>query len=62
MTRLQKILMNLKAAKQKAVRRVTQDNIGKKTAGIDNIKNLQPEKRLELANQLYLNGKDSPIR
>jgi RNA-directed DNA polymerase len=62
MTRLQKILLTSKASKLKAVRRVTQDNTGKKTAGVDNIKSLQPEKRLELANQLRLDGKASSIR
>lgn len=62
MIRLQKILINSKAAKLKAVRRVTQDNIGKTTASVDNIKNLQPNKRLELVNQLCLDGKASSIR
>lgn len=62
MIRLQKILINSKAAKLKAVHRVTQDNIRKKTAGVDNIKNLQPDKRLELVNQLCLDGKASSIR
>jgi RNA-directed DNA polymerase len=60
--RLQKILITSQAAKLKAVRRVTQDNRGKKTAGIDDIKLLPPEKRLELANSLTLNNKASPIK
>ena len=57
MFRLQKILITSKAAKLKAVRRVTQDNRGKRTAGIDGIKLLSPEKRLDLANLLILNNK-----
>ena len=52
MIRLQKILISSKGAKLKAVRRVTQDNLGKKTAGVDNVKNLEPKKRLELAYSL----------
>jgi RNA-directed DNA polymerase len=62
MIRLQKILISSKGAKLKAVRRVTQDNLGKKTAGVDNVKNLEPKKRLELAYSLSLDGKASFIR
>ena len=62
MTRLQKILLSSNAAKLKAVRRVTQDNLGKKTAGVDNVKYLEPKKRLELASSLFLDGKASSIR
>ncbi len=46
-----------------AVRRVTQDNQGKKTAGVDGIKNLPPMQRFNLVNLLssrYL--KASPTR
>ena len=35
--RLQKLLMKSWAAKCLAVRRVTQDNLGKKTAGVDGV-------------------------
>lgn len=62
MFRLQKILLSSQAAKLKAVRRVTQDNRGKKTAGVDGIKLISPEKRYELANLLILNGRASPIK
>ena len=62
MFRLQKILLSSQAAKLKAVRRVTQDNRGKKTAGVDGIKLISPEKRFELANLLILNGRASPIK
>jgi len=55
MIRLQKILISSKAAKLKAGRRVTQDNLGKKTASVDN--NLEPKKRLELASSLYFRRK-----
>lgn len=40
MTRLQKILLSFKSAELKAVRRVTQGNTGKKTAGIDGVKRI----------------------
>lgn len=53
MTRLQKILISSKAAKLKAVRRVTQDNLGKKTAGVDNVKNIEPKNRLKLMQLLH---------
>ena len=62
MFRLQKILITSKAAKLKAVRRVTQDNRGKRTAGIDGVKLLAPKKRFKLVELLNLNNKASPIR
>src|SRR5664280_874194 len=42
---LQRLLMKSRAARTIAVRRVTQDNQGKKTAGIDGIKSVRPEHR-----------------
>ena len=50
------------SAKMLAVRRVTQDNRGKKTAGVDGIKSLTPKQRLQLALNLELNQKAQPIR
>jgi len=47
--KLQKILINLLEAKFLAVRKVTQDNRGKKTACIDGVCLLAPTKRSELA-------------
>jgi RNA-directed DNA polymerase len=40
--RLQRLLLKSRAAKLLAVRRVTQDNRGKHTAGVDGIKSLTP--------------------
>ena len=60
--RLEKTLMRSWSAKCLAVRRVTQDNQGKRTAGIDGIKSLTPEQRLELVNQLSLSGRAKPTR
>jgi RNA-directed DNA polymerase len=50
--RLQKLLLKSRAAKLLAVRRITQDNQGKNTAGIDGIKALTPHQRGALAAQL----------
>jgi RNA-directed DNA polymerase len=60
--RLQKLLMKSWSAKCIAVRRVTQDNQGKKTAGVDGIKSLTPMQRLSLVNELNLGSKASPTR
>ncbi|NEQ85875.1 MAG: group II intron reverse transcriptase/maturase, partial [Moorea sp. SIO2I5] len=60
--KLQKLLTKSKAARLLAVKRVTQDNRGKRTAGIDRKKELNPKERLELANNLKLDGKASPVR
>jgi RNA-directed DNA polymerase len=62
MRRLQKILIGSEAAKLKATRRVTQDNRGKKTAGIDGVKSLTGPQRVKLAKNLHLDGKTAPIR
>ncbi|GET36331.1 RNA-directed DNA polymerase (Reverse transcriptase) [Microseira wollei NIES-4236] len=45
-----------------AVRRVTQDNLGKKTAGVDGQKSLTPKQRLALTGKLKLGSKVSPTR
>ena len=61
--RLQKLLLNGFFAKAIAVRRVTQDNQGKKTAGIDGIKSLTPKQRLELVYTLKpLTGQAKSVR
>lgn len=60
--KLQKLLMKSRYAKMLAVRKVTQDNIGKKTAGVDGQKSLTPKQRLNLINKLKLSSKVSPTR
>src|ERR671932_2339631 len=60
--RLQKTLMRSWSAKCLSVRRVTQDNQGKKTAGVDAIKSLALVQRLELAKNLKLSRKAKPTR
>ncbi|MDQ3522450.1 MAG: group II intron reverse transcriptase/maturase [Gemmatimonadota bacterium] len=59
---LQRLLLKSRAAKLLAVRKVTQDNRGKRTAGVDGKANLTPNERLELANTLCLQDKPNPIR
>ena len=60
--KLQKTLLNSYYAKLIAVRRVSQDNSGKKTAGVDGVKSLTPKQRLNLTSQLKLEDKSKPIR
>ncbi|NEP80614.1 MAG: group II intron reverse transcriptase/maturase, partial [Okeania sp. SIO3B3] len=63
MRKYQRLLTKSYYARLLAVRRVTQDNQGKKTAGVDGIKNLPPMQRfnlVDLLNSRYL--KASPTR
>lgn len=59
---LQKTLTSSWNARLLAVRKVTQDNQGKKTAGIDGVKSLNVYQRLDLAKKLSINGKSKPVR
>ena len=59
---LQRTLIRSWSNKVLAIRRVTQDNRGKKTAGVDGIKCLFPEARTKLLGQLKLTGKSKPTR
>ena len=60
--RLQKTLIRSWAAKCLAVRRVSQDNKGKRTAGVDGVKSLTPDQRLKLVTKLKLSQKAKPTR
>ena len=60
--RLQKLLTKSWSAKVLAVRRVTQDNQGKKTAGVDGVKSLSPVARMKLVNNMKLGSKVKPTR
>ena len=60
--RLQRLLTKSWSAKCLAVRRVTQDNQGKRTAGVDGVKSLPPPKRLALTQRLTLHNKPQPVR
>ncbi len=60
--KLQKLLMKSRAAKFLAVRRVAQENSGKKTAGVDGVKPLTPSQRLRMALSLGVYSKARPVR
>jgi RNA-directed DNA polymerase len=62
MYKLQTLLISSKSAKYLAVRKVTQDNAGKKTPGVDKILIKSPAERFALSNKLTLDGKSSPIK
>jgi RNA-directed DNA polymerase len=59
---LQRLLMHSRSAKLGAVRRVTQDNQGKKTAGGDGKKSCTPDQRLALVTTLRFPQKPHPVR
>jgi len=59
---LQRLLMKSRSTKLLAVRRVTQDNQGKKTAGIDGVKSVPPTHRLALVDNLEITDKSKPVR
>jgi len=64
--KLQKLLMKSEAARLVAVRRVTQENQGKKTAGVDGVKNINPKQRFVLAESIHpkhwRHHKSKPVR
>ena len=60
--KLQKRLIKSWDARWLAVRRVTQDNRGKHTAGSDGVKSLTPVQRWHLAHTLCLDGQATPLR
>ena len=60
--RLQRLLTHSYYGKLWATRKVTQENQGKKTAGIDGIKSLKPKQRFQVAKSLKLGNKSKPTR
>ena len=60
--KLQRLLLKSWYAKLLATRRVTQDNRGRRTAGVDGVKSLTPPRRLRLAQTLSLSPKTQPVR
>lgn len=60
--RFQHLLVHSQSAKYLAVKRVTQDNTGKVTAGVDGIKSLTPPQRMYLVSILSVPTKASPLR
>src|SRR4051794_23173407 len=60
---LQKLLVRSRSAKRLAVRRVTQQNAGRTTPGIDGVVCRTPESRMRLANGLSLRDhRPQPVR
>jgi RNA-directed DNA polymerase len=51
---IQNVLIRSKKSKLLAVRKVTQDNQGKKTAGVDGISSLNPDQRIRLVEELKI--------
>lgn len=60
--KIQRLLISSKFAKYLAVRRVTENNAGKKTSGVDKLIISFPREKFTLANSLKIDGKSSPIR
>jgi RNA-directed DNA polymerase len=60
--RLQRLLTKSYYGKLWAIRKVTQDNQGMKTAGVDGVKSLTPKQRFEMVNKLKLGNKSKPTR
>ncbi len=59
---LQKLLLKSQSAKLLATRKVTQDNQGKKTAGVDGVRSLSPPARVQVCESLTLSAKAKPLR
>jgi len=60
---LQRLLLSSYSARLLAVRRVTQDNRGKRTPGVDGVASLTPTERIALTHQLrHLNKIPDPVR
>ena len=60
--RLQKMMLRSWNAKLVATRQVTQDNSGKKTAGVDGVKFVPPKDRITLAKSLTTKQRPLPAR
>src|SRR5256714_7633232 len=64
--KLQKLLMKSEATRLIAVRRVTQENQGKKTAGVDGVKSVAPDQRLNMVKEIHpmhwKQSKSRPVR
>ena len=56
------MVVNSRYAKLIAVRKVTQENKGKNTAGVDGVKSLNKKQRMSLVNELEIDGKARPTR
>jgi RNA-directed DNA polymerase len=60
--KLQRLILNSYDFKKLAVRKVTQLNCGKKTAGVDGISNPNEKQRVWLVGNLRIAGKAHPVK
>ncbi len=60
--KLEKMLTRSWYGKLLSVRRITQENKGKKTAGVDGIKSLPPGERMKLAETIKIDGRAKPTK
>jgi RNA-directed DNA polymerase len=60
--KLQRLLTKSHYGKLLATRKVTQENQGRKTAGVDGVKSIPPKERLKLCSVLKIDGKGHPTR
>jgi RNA-directed DNA polymerase len=60
--KLQRLLLASQSARLLATRRVTQDNKGKNTPGVDQQARLRPKERMEFAHLLHFGKIPSPLR
>ena len=60
--KLQRLVLHSRSARCLAVRKVTQENRGKKTAGVDGVQSLTPSQRLTLAHSLRVGQRVQPVR
>jgi RNA-directed DNA polymerase len=60
--RRQRLLVQSRAARLFAVRRVAQEHHGKRSAGVDGVKALTPPQRLALAHTLRIGQRAPPVR
>lgn len=59
---IQKQIIKHDFSKFLAVRKVTQDNLGKRTAGVDGVSSLTPDERMELVQNIEIDNKSDKIR
>ena len=60
--KLQRLLIKSWYGRLLAVRRVTQDNKGRKTPGVDGVVIIEPKHKLKLAQAIRLHGKPKPVK
>ncbi len=60
--RLQRLLVNSRSAKALAIRKVTQENRGNRTAGVNGRKILTPQQRMKMLETMKVRGKAKPLR